>query len=216
MLMKEKFTVTGATNELTARISNKGLNVTDNLLGGTGFSFVKESQPGIMLIRKQGVGAVSGNLTWYYFTEGDKLSSLNKELSLKKELFWFNDSTATWQAVIENTLLKVGDKVRVNLSLETKVPLRYVYLDDKRAASFEPVEVHSGYEYGNNIGYYKSIRDQGIQLFASVVPAGKTVFSYEMKVSHEGRFINGPASLQCMYNPAISAYSNSLVIKSVK
>jgi alpha-2-macroglobulin len=45
--------------------------------------------------------------------------------------------------------------------------------------------------------------------FAENIPSGKHEISYELKVSHEGSFISGPAALQCMYKPEISAYSLS-------
>jgi alpha-2-macroglobulin len=48
-----------------------------------------------------------------------------------------------------------------------------------------------------------------MQFFAEFIPSDKTKIDYEMLVRQEGRFSTGMASLQCMYNPAVMAYSNS-------
>jgi hypothetical protein len=158
----------------------------------------------------------TGNLTWYYVSSDDNLSLSNKELSLKKELFRYNSSTATWEPIHENTVLKMAEKIRVQLTIETSKTLRYVYIDDKRAAAFEPGENHSGYAYAAGFSYYQSVRDAGMQFFSGFIPSGRSTLSYEMIVAQEGSFHNGPAVLQCMYKPEVSAYSNSITIETSK
>jgi uncharacterized protein YfaS (alpha-2-macroglobulin family) len=92
--------------------------------------------------------------------------------------------------------------------------LPYVFIDDKNGGAFEAVEQRSGYEYGNTISYYRSVRDAGMQIFTSLIPAGRTEIRYDLKVTQEGTFTNGAACLQCMYKPEKAAYSNSALINT--
>jgi hypothetical protein len=133
---------------------------------------------------------------------------------LKKDLFRYNQSTSKWDPIDESTSLKIADKIKVVLTIETSKALKYVFIDDKRAAAFEPVENHSGYEYAPGLSYYKAVRDEGLQFFSDYIPSGRSVISYEMIVAHEGYFSNGPASLQCMYKPELNAYSNGIRVQT--
>ncbi len=216
MLAKENKTVTGTTQTINSKINNKDISVTDNMLNGNSFSFVKENKSVPIELKKQSNVPAIGNVIWYYFSASDNLSKTNKEVSLKKELYRYNDVTEKWEAINENTLLKIADKIKVVLTIETSKALRYVYIDDKRAAAFEPKEIHSGYEYGRGFSYYLSVRDAGVQFFSDFIPSGRSVISYQLLVAQEGDFLNGPASLQCMYRPEINAYSNSVKVQTVK
>jgi hypothetical protein len=110
----------------------------------------------------------------------------------------------------------MADKVSVTITIETPNALRYVYIDDKRSAGFEPADIKSCYQYDKGLGYYKSVRDAGFQFFSEFIPAGRNEITYEMNVSQEGLFYNGLASLECMYNPGMNAYSKGVTIRVEK
>ena len=61
--------------------------------------------------------------------------------------------------------------------------------------------------------YYKSVRDAGHQFFAEQIPSGISTIEYETIVVKEGTFKNGQISLQCMYQPAVRAYTAGEVMK---
>jgi len=209
MLMKERMSATGSTQTISVTVNDKKSLVTDDLLSGTGFSFTPAKRPEPIILKKQTNAPAVGNVTWYYFSSGDHLSKVNKDVSLNKQFFRFNSLNATWEPIDENSVLKIADKIKVELTIQTSKALRYVHVDDKRAAAFEPKENRSGYEYGDGFSYYQSVRDAGMQFFSEFIPSGKSVISYEMIVAQEGNFHSGPAVLQCMYKPEVSAYSNS-------
>jgi hypothetical protein len=54
--------------------------------------------------------------------------------------------------------LKVGDKVTVRMILNTDRAMEFIHIKDMRAAGFEPVDVLSGYQWKNNLGYYQSTK----------------------------------------------------------
>ncbi len=63
-----------------------------------------------------------------------------------------------------------------------------------------------------SICYYQSVKDTGLELFAESIPRGISEINYEMVVAMSGQFTSGPARLQCMYQPSVTAYSGAQVI----
>ncbi|MFI5188188.1 MAG: alpha-2-macroglobulin family protein, partial [Chitinophagales bacterium] len=216
MLTKENQTATGITQTINSKINNENLSVTDNMLAGNTYLFVKTNKSLPVGVKKLSSVPAAGNLIWYYFTESNDLSKANREVSLKKEIQRYNSIEGKWEAISENSLLKIGEKIKVVLEITSSKALKYVYIDDKRAAAFEPKEIHSGYDYENGLGYYLSVRDASMQFFSEFIPSGKSVISQELIVAQEGNFTNGPASLQCMYRPEINAFSNSIKVQTTK
>lgn len=72
----------------------------------------------------------------------------------------------------------------------------------------EPRQVESGYEYRDGLEYYQSVKDAGYLFFIDKIPSGIHNIEYETVINASGNFTNGPASLQCMYQPSINTYSN--------
>jgi len=210
LLSEKNKNITGTTGVISARFSDQNISVTNDLLSGQAYSFVQTSQPlSVINLQKQNNGSVNGNVSWYYFSASDEVTRLNKDVIVEKKYSRWNSNENRWELLTGIETLKIADKIRVVVNVRTKKNLQYVFIDDKRAAGFEPVDNTSGYEYQPGLGYYKSIRDAGFQFFSDLIPAGTHEISYELKVAHEGNFICSPAVLQCMYKPALVAYSNS-------
>ncbi|WCT11042.1 MG2 domain-containing protein [Mucilaginibacter jinjuensis] len=213
LLQKDKGTTFGETKAFSAQIENHNLAVSDGLLDGVPNALVKTKQmPASITLKQQGTNT-SGNLTWYYFAEPSKLDTLNKAVKLTKE-FYTNDKEKGWQKLSPGTLLKAGDEVRVKLIIETNQRLKFVHISDPRAAAFEPKENNSGYQYNNGFSYYRSVRDTGSEVFTEAIPKGISEITYDLVVAHAGEFASGPAILQCMYQPAMTAYSGTEKIKT--
>jgi alpha-2-macroglobulin len=203
--------------KISTNINGQNISVTNNLLSGEPFTFVKtDTVLPSLTIKKQGNTSVNGNIVAYHFQPASQLKEYNTDIQLSKKLFIYDVNLKNWVPIGDARVLKIADKVKVVLTIETAVNLPYVYIDDKSGGAFEAVDQHSGYRYGDRISYYRSVRDAGMQFFTSLVPAGKTEISYELKVTQTGTFTNGPASLQCMYNPEKAAYSNSALINTTE
>jgi uncharacterized protein YfaS (alpha-2-macroglobulin family) len=213
LLQEAQTTATGATRTISATINKPVMTVTDDLLKGQLFSFVKTtSVPPALPIHNLDTTLANGDIILYYFTSITQLNQLNKDIQLSKTISRFNESSQHWESVDNNTMLTTGEKLKVVLTIETPRPLQYVFIDDKAGGALESTDVHSGYESGNGFSYYRSVRDAGQQFFSDFIPSGRLEIVYELKTTQEGVFTNGPASLQCMYKPAIMAYSNSTMI----
>jgi len=195
-----------------ARIAGQQLNSSNGFLSGQSKQFLKLNNPSEARVSANRM--VKGGLTWYYFSAEGQPESLSNGVKLGKTLLVYDQQKKVWVPVTEKSFLKLGDKVKIVLTVETDVNLRFVQLEDKRAAVFEPVDGSSGHQYQNGVHYYRSVRDAGQQLFIDFLPRGRTEFSYEVMVTQEGKFRNGPAVLQCLYNPGVTAYSNSMIVGS--
>lgn len=212
MLNNQKGGTFGTTQNISTNIASKSLQVNDDLLSGIPAAFATlNQQPQNLTLSKQGTD-VHGSLTWYYFARPESLDTLNKGISIKRKLTYMVKDKG-WQPLTPATRLKPGDKVRAELTIEAGTRLKYVYINDPRAAAFEPDGLKSEYRYSGNMGYYQSVRDAGMQFFADVLPRGTSTITYDLVVAHEGQFAAGPATLQCMYKPNVTAYSN--VVKVV-
>lgn len=202
------------TMQIKAGTGNDELIVSNDLLTGSPVAFRNDTtlQKQIRLT-KAGEGTARGSLVWYYFTADPQQINGYPGLKIKKQVTRYNSITKAQETVDENTLLKQGEKLTISLVIETDHELRYVLINDRRSSALEPIETSSEYVYGN-LSHYRSVRDDGVRLFADYIPAGRHTVSYEVRVAFEGEFCNGMASLQCMYRPDISAYSESMVLKA--
>jgi hypothetical protein len=81
------------------------------------------------------------------------------------------------QKITPETPLKVGDKVTVRMILNTDRPMEFIHIKDMRAAGFEPLDVLSGYQWKNNLGYYQSTKDASTNFYIEQMPKGKYVLS---------------------------------------
>lgn len=199
-------------DSVLAKVNDQKLVVSNDIMNGTASQFIPLSKP--INVNTHANHASTGGLTWYYFSAAANMETLNRTVKLSKKLYTFDRSKSTWIEVNPAIGVKVGDKVKILLTVETAKPLRFLQIEDKRAGAFEPLDAQSGQKYEDGIAYYNANRDSGRQMFIDFLPAGRSEFSYEVTVTQEGSFKNGSAVLQCLYNPGITAYSNSMVIVS--
>jgi len=104
--------------------------------------------------------------------------------------------------------LKVGDRVKVSLTIKTSRNLSYVSLIDERPAAFAPVDQLPGWVWSDGAGFYRENRDSYTSLSIDYLRPGTYILEYEMNVQHAGRFSSGVASIQSQYAPELSAHSS--------
>ena len=83
-----------------------------------------------------------------------------------------------------------------------------------RPAICEPVDVVSQ-RFWSGISYYKTTRDVSTNFFFDYMPVGTYTFEYDVTVQQRGDVASGLASLQCMYVPSVTAYTEGtrLIVK---
>ncbi|MPS72021.1 MAG: hypothetical protein E2590_02620 [Chryseobacterium sp.] len=160
-------------------------------------------------IKKDSPGIVQGGLFWQYYEELDKIKSSESYLSISKELYK-KVKTENGEQLIkinENSPIKVGDKITVRMILNTDRNMEFIHLKDMRAAGFEPLDVISGYQWKNNLGYYQSTKDASTNFYIEYMPKGKYVFEYDYVANASGKFSNGITTLQNYYAPQMNAHT---------
>lgn len=154
---------------------------------------------------------VWGGLFRQYFVSIDEVRKHESPLNVERELFVErNNESGSYLVPIKETELKVGDKVVVNLTIESVQDMEFVFLKDLRAACLEPTQQMSRYNYSDGMYYYQSNSDTFMGFYFDRLSKGKHRVSYSMFVTKEGNFSNGYALIQCMYSPEFSAYSEGM------
>ncbi|WHF52332.1 MG2 domain-containing protein [Chryseobacterium gotjawalense] len=168
-----------------------------------------DNKLGTVTVTKPGSGIVQGGLFWQYYEDLDKIKSSESYLSIVKELYRKVKTVngEELQKITEETPLKVGDKVTVRMILNTDRNMEFIHLKDMRAAGFEPLNVISGYEWKNGLGYYQSTKDASTNFYIENMPKGKYVFEYDYICNASGTFSNGITTLQNYYAPQMNAHT---------
>ncbi len=113
---------------------------------------------------------------------------------------------------VEARDLKVGDRVRVNITIESKRQMDYVTVTDNRAACLEPVEQTPKPIYADGLCFYRQNGDNTTSLFIDSLPAGTYQLGYDMWVNNAGEFASGTVAIQSQYAPQLAAHSAGTVI----
>jgi hypothetical protein len=98
----------------------------------------------------------------------------------------------------------------MRIIITTDRDLEYVHLKDMRAACLEPVNVLSGYQWQDGLGYYQTTQDASTSFFFDRLPRGTFVLEYPVFVTTSGNYSNGISVLQCMYAPEFAAHSEGV------
>ena len=93
--------------------------------------------------------------------------------------------------------LKVGDRVKVRVTIHADRDYDFVQVVDKRAACLEPVIPLSGYRQG----YYCMLRDHSTNYYFDKMAKGKHVIETEYYVDRAGEYQAGTCVAQCAYSP---------------
>lgn len=126
---------------------------------------------------------------------------------------FFKQAGTQW---VEATDLKVGDRVKVQLTIHANRDLEYVAITDDRAACLEPVEQMPKPIWSDGVCFYRENGDASTSMFVTRMPRGTYQLGYELWVNNAGSFASGLATLQSQYAPQISAHSAGTVITTAR
>lgn len=144
-------------------------------------------------------------------TSGSKAGGVSAA-SGSKALGWTNVSVAFDQKIsdVENASTglkikrelssytpKVGDRVKVRITITADRDYDFVTVSDKRAACLEPVSQLSGYANGA----YKELHDTETKYYYDMLPKGVHVIETEYYATRSGIYTTGVATVQSTYAP---------------
>lgn len=147
--------------------------------------------------------AWGGIVRQYVYPVKDITAAALPQLSIKKDIH----ALSSEGTILERNELKVGDRVRITLTVTCDRDMNYVSLTDSRSACLEPVEQISGYTSTDGTWYYEETRNTSTNLFIPYLSKGTHVLYYECFVERAGEYALGIANIQSQYAPVLTAHS---------
>ena len=121
-----------------------------------------------------------------------------------------NGMTVKRELLNAEKVLKVGDKVRVRITITADRDYDFVSVQDKRAACLQPVSQLSEYRGG----YYVAPQDNVTNYYFDKLSKGKHVIESEYFVDRAGSYASGSCNVQCAYSPAFGAKDKAITMIS--
>jgi uncharacterized protein YfaS (alpha-2-macroglobulin family) len=186
---------------------------------GTGFfeeRFVRrEIVPamGEVVMTKPDAGLAWGGVHWQYLDDIARVPAAGREeLAIEKRLF-VKTFTKAGPVLEPATVVAPGDELVVRLVVTSDRDYEYLELTDHRPSLTEPVDVLSGWRFGDGAAWYLAVRDASTQLFFERLPRGTHVFEYSLRAAHRGTASSGFARIQSRYAPEFSAHSAAVPLE---
>jgi hypothetical protein len=129
------------------------------------------------------------------------------EISIAKDMYV--QRNGAWQNI---DTLRVGDKVKIVLTIKASRPYSELIITDDRAATFMPKDQLAGWVYGDGISAYRENRNAATNLYISYMAKGTYKLEYEMSVNNSGTFASGIATVTCAQAPELTAHSSGTTL----
>ena len=129
------------------------------------------------------------------------IADQSSEVSVKREVLTVSGSPLS-------APLKVGQRIRVRLTITAQRNLDFVEVIDRRAACMEPVNQLSGYHNGA----YCAPKDNATHYFFDMLSKGKHVVETEYYIDRAGYYETGTCVVQCAYAPEFRGTTHSLTL----
>lgn len=161
---------------------------------------------------KQGTGTAWGAIYATYQLPLEKLNASQSEaLTLTRRLYVRAlDSEGIERSIPLESYskpLSKGDKIRVELGIESKRDYEYLIIRERKPACGEVKETRSGYHWQATIPYYQELTDSEIRYYISFLPKGTHSLSYTFYIDRVGTYLGGYAGIQALFAPEYQAHT---------
>ena len=180
-------------------------------------------------LRKSGKGALYANAYLEVFTLEDKLRAAGLEVKVQRrvsKLIELEKETEVPDAtglvvkqqaerfrrepLTDGASVKSGDRIEVELILESKNDYEYLIFSDAKAAGFEALDALSSYISGGPLSAYMEPRDQTVDFFIRSLPRGTHTLRYQLRAEAPGSYKALPAAASAMYAPELRGNSGDI------
>ena len=173
-----------------------------------GIGYVKTAMPAegkaTFTAEKTSAGTSWGAVYAQFMQPVREVADQQSGFSVKREIVaWNNQNTQSNQ----NTL-KVGDRVKVRITIVADRDCDFVQVVDKRAACMEPVVQLSGYQNGA----YRVTKDNATYYYFDQLPKGTHVIETEYFLDRTGQYGTGICTVGCAYAPEFRATTHAQTI----
>jgi uncharacterized protein YfaS (alpha-2-macroglobulin family) len=153
---------------------------------------------------------VSWGAVYAQFTQATKnIADRGAGFTLKREIL---KAGANSQFSTLNSQLKVGDRIKLRITITADRDYDFVQVIDRRAACLEPVVQLSGYRNGA----YCTPRDYTTNYYFDMFRKGEHVIETEYYIDREGTYETGTCTVGCAYSPEFRATTSSMTIEVKK
>jgi uncharacterized protein YfaS (alpha-2-macroglobulin family) len=183
-------------------------------------------------LRRTGKGTLYANAYLEVFTLEDKLRAAGLEVKVSRKISKLielekeaevPDSTGLIvkqqverfrrEPLNDGSEVKSGDRIEVELVIESKNDYEYLLFSDVKAAGFEALDALSGYVGGWELSAYMEPRDQTVDFFIRSLPQGTHTLRYQLRAEAPGTYKALPATAEAMYAPELRANSEDQRLK---
>ncbi len=183
-------------------------------------------------LKKSGTGSLYANAYLEVFSLEDKLRAaglevkvtrhFSKLIALEKEneVPDANGVIAKQQVerfrrepLADGAKLNSGDRVEVELVLESKNDYEYLIFSDAKAAGLETLDTLSGYVGSGGLNAYMEPHDQTVDFFIRALPRGTSTLRYQLRAEAPGVYQALPAVAEAMYAPELRGNSAGLKLE---
>ena len=161
---------------------------------------------------KTSEGTSWGAVYAQFMQKTSEVEASQSGISVKREIIMRNERNEGNERNERNVSLKVGDRVKVRITIESQRDLDFVQVSDRRAACMEPINQLSGYHHGA----YCSPKDNATNYFFYGLAKGKHVIETEYYIDRSGVYESGTCTVGCAYSPEYRATAPSITIKVEK
>ena len=202
----------GNTQQLTPNTKNQTVLAIDGApietskaTAGVGYvkTAITEPKGKTFTATKTSEGTSWGAVYAQFFQKTSDIEASQSGIKITREL-----RMANGQKLNANSL-KVGDRIKIRLTIESTRDLDFVQVVDRRAACMEPVKQLSGYHNGA----YCSPKDNATHYFYYGISKGKHVIETEYYIDRAGTYETGTCTVGCAYAPEYRATTPSVTLK---
>lgn len=173
----------------------------------------KDASGSKLSIGKNGDHPAWGAVVSRRYLRPDEVSAVSTpDVKIEKRLLIISPDDGSLKEVTDNQI-KVGDKVRVLLTVTMMRDADYVAITDSRSACLEPMEQVSGYTVSDGLWLYRETSTSSTQFFMTFMPKGVSQISYDCFVDRAGEYSLGIATLQSQYAPSVTAHSGGAQLR---
>lgn len=196
----------GSSNDEKATFTLDGKALT--MQGATpAIGYVKASMSG-KNARKLTINKTTDHTSWgavyaQFMQTTSEISSSDEGIKVARRFLVNGKAVASDNGAIA---LKVGDRVKVEITITASRDYDFVEIIDKRAACLEPVSQLSGYRGG----LYIAPRDNQTVYYADRMSKGTHFIETEYFVDRAGSYSTGTCTAQCAYSPEYSGRASAL------
>ena len=118
------------------------------------------------------------------------------------------------EPLTDGAALKSGDRIEVELILDSKNDYEYLIFADAKAAGFEALDSLSGYiSADGGFSAYIEPRDKTVDFFIRALPRGTHTLRYQLRAEAPGTYKALPATASAMYAPELRGNSEDIKLE---